>query len=286
MIQLFLAGFFEEYHGDRDLQSAAFTEEFVNPDKEEDEMVMGPFSKICEHMALGLDVRLDHRVKEINYSGAKVLVTCEGESFEADRIIVTVPVGVMKSGNLKFVPELPPYKLDVYDRTEILYLNCFYLNFEEVFWTDEFWFGYLGDDTRKFCIFVNQNRADASRKTLKIMVNGRFAKEVESWSDETVLEEIMKNLRDIYGSEIPNPIKFHRSNWASNPNTLGAGFFRGIRSKSTDIDDFAKSVDEKIFFAGDYTCEEEFGEANGNTHGAYSSGLREANKIITLVNGS
>lgn len=213
-------------------------------------------------------------------------MTCDGEIFEADRIIITVTLAVLRSGNIKFIPELPPYKMDAYNRTEILYLDCFYLNFEEVFWIDKFWFGYLGDDTRKFCIFENHNHFDPNSKTLKSMVNGRFAQEVQSWSDETVIEEIMKNLRDIYGPEIPNPIKFHRSNWCSDPNTLGAGIFQGVRSKPSDIDDFAKSVDDKIFFAGDYTCEEEFGDANGNTHGAYSSGLREANKIITLVNGS
>lgn len=67
LIQLFLSGFFEEYHGDRDIQSAAFTDEFIKSEEEADdwetEIVAGPFSKICEHMALGLDVRLNHRVK-------------------------------------------------------------------------------------------------------------------------------------------------------------------------------------------------------------------------------
>ena len=289
LIQFHLSGFLEEYHGDRDVQSGCLTDEFLsNEDEEEreDQALMGPFSKICDYMAKGLDLRFNHRVKEIDYTGSKVKVICESEIFEAERVVLTVPLSILKSGKLKFVPELPACKQEAYDRTQILQLECFYLNFEEVFWINKIIFGYLGEDTRRFCFFENPHFLDPNNKVLKTKINGRLGSEIDSMSDEAVIEEIMNNLRDIYGPDIPYPINFHRSNWCSNPNSLGAGIYFGLKSKANEVEYFVQSLENKVFFAGDYTCSKGKGDMDGNVHGAYTSGVREARKIIELIAGS
>jgi monoamine oxidase len=57
-----------------------------------------------------VDVETNSEVKEINYAGEKVIVsgqrTGSGEPFsvEADRVIVTVPVSILKSGSIAFTP--------------------------------------------------------------------------------------------------------------------------------------------------------------------------------------
>jgi monoamine oxidase len=74
--------------------------------EDEDEFIVGPLCKLYNYIAEGLEIRVSHRVKEIDYTGSKVKVTCEGEIFEAEKVVVTVPLGVLKSGRLKFSPEL------------------------------------------------------------------------------------------------------------------------------------------------------------------------------------
>lgn len=91
----------------------------------------------------------------------------------------------------------------------------------------------------------------------------------------------MVNLRNIYGPNIPYPINFHRTKWISNQNSFGTNTFYGVKSKSSHTEDFGRSLEDKVFFAGDYTSVED----TGYIHGAYASGIREAKKIINFMKG-
>ena len=45
------------------------------------------------------------------------------------------------------------------------------------------------------------------------------------------------------------------------------------------FDDLAEEVNDKVFFAGEHTEADYY----STVHGAYLSGIREANKIIDLI---
>jgi monoamine oxidase len=77
-----------------------------------------------------LDVRFKSVVKSIYYNtqerriGKAVKVTCaNGEMIEADRIVLTTPLGVLKSGSINFEPPLPDWKQDVIERMGFGLLN-------------------------------------------------------------------------------------------------------------------------------------------------------------------
>jgi monoamine oxidase len=91
-------------------------------------------------------------------------------------------------------------------------------------------------------------------------------------------QEIMINLKSIYGSSIPNPINFLRTKWGQNINSYGAYSYSTNGSTSADFDTLANEVHYKVFFAGERT-ERDY---RGTVHGAYLSGIREADKIIDL----
>ncbi|MYL02883.1 MAG: NAD(P)-binding protein, partial [Acidimicrobiaceae bacterium] len=56
------------------------------------------YSQIVDVLAAGRDIRLEHPVAGIDHSGPTVVVTTEsGDRFEADRVVVTVPLGVLKA---------------------------------------------------------------------------------------------------------------------------------------------------------------------------------------------
>ena len=90
--------------------------------------------------------------------------------------------------------------------------------------------------------------------------------------------EIMLNLKSIYGNSIPSPTNFLRTKWGQNINSFGAYSYPTNGSTSADFDTLANEVNNKIFFAGEHT-EREY---RGTVHGAYLSGIREADKIIDL----
>lgn len=75
-----------------------------------------------------LDVRFNHAIKSIRYGGSKsdppALVECHnGEKFEADEVVLTSSLGVLKEGSIKFVPPLPDWKTSCIERMGFGLLN-------------------------------------------------------------------------------------------------------------------------------------------------------------------
>jgi len=77
-----------------------------------------------------LDVRFKTVIKSIHYNtedrgiGKAVKVVCtNGEVYEADEIVLTTPLGVLKSGSITFQPPLPDWKQGVIERMGFGLLN-------------------------------------------------------------------------------------------------------------------------------------------------------------------
>ncbi|BDZ63591.1 flavin monoamine oxidase family protein [Agromyces mangrovi Wang et al. 2018] len=72
------------------------------------ERVETPYVQFLREEASGLDVLLGGAVLSIDHSGDLVSLRLEtGESFAADRAIVTVPLGVLRANLISFTPALP-----------------------------------------------------------------------------------------------------------------------------------------------------------------------------------
>jgi hypothetical protein len=77
-----------------------------------------------------LDVRFNTPIKSIHYDteekrvGKAVRIECgNGETYEADKVIITTPLGVLKSGSVTFQPPLPDWKQGVIERMGFGLLN-------------------------------------------------------------------------------------------------------------------------------------------------------------------
>lgn len=77
-----------------------------------------------------LDVRFNMPIESVHYTtekpqdGKAVTIQCtNGQRFEADRVILTTPLGVLKSGSITFQPPLPNWKQDVIERMGFGLLN-------------------------------------------------------------------------------------------------------------------------------------------------------------------
>ena len=106
-----------------------------------------------------------------------------------------------------------------------------------------------------------------------------YARLTETMTDAQITDEIMLHLRDIYGNSIPNPTNLVRTKWQTNDNSFGAYSFTQVGTKMHYFDDLAEEINDKLFFAGEHTHIDYFSTA----HGAYLSGMREADKIIDLI---
>ena len=254
---------------------------FFDDDEEfngEDLIITNGFDKVTDFLAQGLDIRLNTRVTAINYSNAKVSITANGSNIEADYVIVSVPLGVLKNNTIAFTPALPTNKINAIANTNIGNVNKFLLVWNTPFWdTNLQYIGYTPDIKGKFNYYLNIKKFTPANG-LMTFAFGDYATATESMTDSEIINEIMLHLKSIYGNSIPNPTNFLRTKWGQNINSFGAYSYPTNGSTSADFGTLANEVNNKLFFAGEHT-EREY---RGTVHGAYLSGIREADKIIDL----
>ena len=233
---------------------------------------------IPNFLANGLNIQLNQRVSKIDYSNSKAKISHNGTITEADYVLVTVPLGVLKSGNIQFVPALPTAKQTAIQKVGMNCVNKFLLTWNTPFWDNKQYICYTPETRDKFNYFVNVNKFHPSVNRLMTFAYSNYARQTEAMTDAQIIDEIMLHLKDIYGNSIPNPTNMLRTKWQTNENSYGAYSFTQVGTEMRHFDDLAEEVNDRLFFAGEHTEADYFSTA----HGAYLSGIREADKIISL----
>ena len=125
-----------EYGANADELSAWWgTEEGSDGD---DLIVLGGYGGLADHLAEGLDIRLGTAVRTVSWNddGAEITFN-NGESFSCDRVVVTVPLGVLAAGDITFDPPLPDTHQNAIDTMRMGLLDKVWFVFPEQFWSNE-----------------------------------------------------------------------------------------------------------------------------------------------------
>jgi monoamine oxidase len=78
---------------------------------EGDFRILEGYIRIHEHLAADLDIRLNTTITRIEWGIEGVKIEADdGAVYTGESAIITLPVGVLKSGRVAFVPALPPEK--------------------------------------------------------------------------------------------------------------------------------------------------------------------------------
>lgn len=237
------------------------------------------YDTIANYLAAGLNIQLNQAVSKIDYSNEKIQITHNGTITEADYVVVTVPLGVLKANVIEFVPSLPTTKQTAIQKVGMNCVNKFLLTWNTAFWDDVQYISYTPETRDKFNYFVNVKKFHPTVNALMTFAYADYARQTESMSDAEIIDEIMLHLKDIYGSNIPNPTNILRTRWQANQHTFGSYSYTAMATEMRHFDDLAAEIADKLFFAGEHTEADYF----STVHGAYLSGIREADKIINLL---
>lgn len=237
------------------------------------------YDTIPNFLAKGLNIQFNQRVSKIDYSGSKVSIEHNGKLTQADYVIVTVPLGVLKANAIQFVPALDVTKQTAIEKVGMNCVNKFLLTWDRAFWDDVQYITYTPEERDKFNYFVNVKKFHPNVNALMTFAYANAGRLTEAQTDAQVIESIMVQLKNIYGNSIPNPTKMLRTKWQSNVNSFGAYSYTAVGTEMRHFDDLAKEINGKVFFAGEHTNSDYFSTA----HGAYLSGIREADKLIKLI---
>lgn len=247
-----------------------------------------------------LDVRTNKAVQTIKYGRAhdhgKATITCEdGEVIDADKVILTVPLGVLKEQTIQFDPPLPDWKQDAVSRLGFGLLNKIVLVFEEPFWDlSRDMFGLLraprsgngrGQEDYEasrgqFYLFWNCMQTSGLPVLIALMA-GEAAHEAERTTDRDLVSQCVSQLRNVFGQDkVPTPLETIVTRWGSDRFARGTYSFVAAEAEAGDYDVLARPLDN-LFFAGEATC----GSHPATVHGAYLSGLRAASEVADNIIG-
>lgn len=237
------------------------------------------YDTVATYLAKNLSISLNQRVSAIDYSGATINITHNNTVTPADFVIVTVPLGVLKNNKIVFTPNLPSAKQTAIQKIGMNCVNKFLLTWETAFWDDVQYISYTPEMRDKFNYFVNLNKFLPSANALMTFAYADYGRATETMTDAQVTSEIMAHLRDMYGTSIPAHAHLLRTRWSTNENSFGAYSYTAVGTEMRHFEDLAEEIDNKLFFGGEHTEVDYFSTA----HGAYLSGIREADKIIALL---
>ena len=249
----------------------------------------GGFKPLLEDAARGLDIRLDVPVTALAWHGEGVVATLKsGERLQAERAVVTLPVGVLRDGRFRLDPAPPPEQQRAIGRLGYGagVLAKVYLRFPHRFWPDgSKWFGRLPDSPDRrgtFNTFVSHVE-ETGLPILLSFANGHSAVRYDrEQSDEEVKAAALASLRRMFGGNaVPEPEAFVFPRWLSDPWSRGGYSYPAIGSPPEDHDDHARPLANRVFFAGEATEPVEY----GTVHAALWSGEQTAEAIFRAATG-
>ena len=123
---------------------------------------------------------------------------------------------------------------------------------------------------------------------------GDFARKIEQMADEDIAGLVVEALEGIFpqpeGKAVPFPIGLAHSSWASDRWAGGSWSFFPypplIQAADSSLSDPESSPPTSNLFPSDrvrYASEAVINGYRGTVHGAYLSGFREAQRVVSLV---
>jgi len=244
-----------------------------------DSIIHSGYSAIINQLGEGLNIALNTVVKEIQYQDPNepIKITTNAGDFSADIVIVTLPLGILKTGNVTFNPLLPPNKQRAIEHLQMGSLAKVVIFFKEPFWpVDQYVFGYIAKNIHANPTQIINLYKYKHMPALVFLLGGKEGIEIETWSETQATEWAMTILRDMFGNNIPDPVRTLQTNWSHDPFSLGAYSYIGVNASPLDIKALGEPVADKIYFAGEATSRQFWGYA----HGAYLTGLTAAATIL------
>lgn len=164
-----------------------------------DALVPQGYGRVLEPLLGEFALELGVVVECVEAAERGVAVVAGGARREADAVVVTVPLGVLKAGDIEFDPPLEPDRLAAIGRLGMGVLDKVYLRFDDVFWdADIERLGHVGTPQRWFAEWFNLAFYTGAPVLLGFNA-GSAADELAVRSDDELVAIAMRVLRGMYG---------------------------------------------------------------------------------------
>lgn len=214
-------------------------------------------------------LRFDTQVKKIEYTDSGVTVTdANGVAHEAARVVVTIPLKLLQTRAIEFVPDLEPERLEVIDAAPVWSGQKAFFVFEEEFYPTVLT---MPDDETSEGQRLYYDAAygqDSDFNVLGLFTVGHWAEVYQAMSQTELLEAVLSELDEIFdGAASRSYVRHLVQNW--NDDEFAQAAYLADDAPSHITRRLAEPVGDRLFFAGDaYTLFDDWSSVHTATRSA------------------
>ncbi len=236
------------------------------------------YDALAQGLARGLpDVRLSHVVTEVQWSAEHgVRVVTADAAFTSTKVVVTVPVGVLQSGDIAFTPPLPEPVAGALTRFQMNAFEKVFLQFDQKFWGEGLYALRRQGPAAKWWHSRYDLTEAHGEPTLLTFAAGPAALTTRNWSDDQIAQSVLTSLREIYGDAVPEPVGVRITRWQDDPFARGSYSFPAVSGKADDHEMLATPVAGVLHIAGEATWQDD----PSTVTAAMCSGHRAAERVL------
>ena len=188
-------------------------------------------------------------VQSIDYSGEKVVVNTQIGQKTADKVIISVPVQILKDGDIAFSPNLPQSKINAINNVQIWEGFKAFFEFSTNFYGDGQEFTINPPSVGEKLYYDATFGQNSNKNILGLFVVGTPAQDYIPRTGDDLKSFILAELDTIFSNQAtPNYVNHIVQNWNNEP-FIKSGYI----SDDSDwqvIRELGKSINDKVYFAG------------------------------------
>lgn len=224
-------------------------------------------------------VQLNTAITKIEYNANSITLTDQNnQQYSCDKLIITVPLSILKNNSITFIPQLPNEKLDAIQNIGMGAGMKIILKFNNRFWANnlgslfgngtvpEYWYPSLGK---------------GNTPVLTAFVMGTKAEYLGSLGNNAI-QTVLAELDSFFGNNAAstNFADGYIMNWTNEPYIKGAYSFPTVNGGISKREALARKINNNLFFAGEATHTEGH---SATVHGAIETGYRAVKELIDSV---
>jgi monoamine oxidase len=207
-------------------------------------------------------------VKSIDYSENHISINTNKKKYLAEKVILTVPTSILKSGDINFTPALPRRKTKALE--DLVYWDGFkaFFEFNKRFYPSFVDYRIRPETDGQVSFYDASYGQNKEKHILGLFSVGAPAKDYGKLNNDEFKRKVLNELDQMFDGKASDSYMKHISqNWSAEPFSKGA--YVSDYTKPKTIKQLQKPVNNQLFFAGDaYTNGADWGNVHNAIHSA------------------
>jgi len=204
-------------------------------------------------------MQFNTQITSIDYSGDNVIaVQVDGTRYEADKLVLTVPLKLLQLGQVNFTPALPNNKQRAIADANIWGGMKIFIKFSEKFYPTFLEFDDSGTSEGQRMYYDVAYAQDSADNVLGLFSVGKQAEPYQNLEGEALKAYVLNELDTVFdGKASETFVAILAQNWNEQPFARAAYLADEASTSTSRI--MSESVNDKLYFAGtSYTREDDW----------------------------